>query len=145
MRISDWSSDVCSSDLKELLAEGISSQAQYDQAVLAVQTAKQSIQTARQQSESVRATLSGHVDAPAEQQPEVQRAQAALDRALLHLGYTTVRAPHAGIVTKVTQFQVGDFFSASRPVFTLVGPDRKSPRLNSSTSCASRMPSSACT
>src|SRR3546814_10234895 len=78
MRISDWSSDVCSSDLaetkaaenrlhyaegeaarqKELLAEGISSQAQYDQAVLAVQTAKQSIQTARQQSESVRATLS---------------------------------------------------------------------------------------
>src|SRR3546814_15970038 len=106
MRISDWSSDVCSSDLvdeaeaqlaaartqvhslranfheheaetkaaenrlhyaegeaarqKELLAEGISSQAQYDQAVLAVQTAKQSIQTARQQSESVRAPLSGH-------------------------------------------------------------------------------------
>src|SRR3546814_5867898 len=78
MRISDWSSDVCSSDLaetkaaenrlhyaegeaarqKELLAEGISSQAQYDQAVLAVQTAKQSIQTARQQSESVRATRS---------------------------------------------------------------------------------------
>src|SRR3546814_2693755 len=87
-RISDWSSDVCSSDRKELLAEGISSQAQYDQAVLAVQTAKQSIQTARQQSESVRATLSGHVDAPAEQQPEVQRAQAALDRALLNLGYT---------------------------------------------------------
>src|SRR3546814_46544 len=65
---------------KELLAEGISSQAQYDQAVLAVQTAKQSIQTARQQSEGVRATLSGHVDAPAKQQPEVQRAQAALDR-----------------------------------------------------------------
>src|SRR3546814_12601242 len=100
MRISDWSSDGCSSDL---------------------QTAKQSIQTARQQSESVRATLSGHVDAPAEQQPEVQRAQAALDRALLNLGYTTVRAPQAGIVTKVNQLQVGDFVSASRPVFTLVG------------------------
>src|SRR3546814_15530287 len=102
MRISDWSSDVCSSDLaetkaaenrlhyaegeaarqKELLAEGISSQAQYDQAVLAVQTAKQSIQTARQQSESVRATLSGPVDAPAEQQPEVHRARAALDRGI---------------------------------------------------------------
>src|SRR3546814_20797871 len=79
MRISDWSSDVCSSD------------------------------------------LSGHVDAPAEQQPEVQRAQAALDRALLNLGYTTVRAPQAGTVTKVNQLQVGDFVSASRPVFTLVG------------------------
>src|SRR3546814_10571100 len=48
---------------KELLAEGISSQAQYDQAVLAVQTAKQSIQTARQQSESVRAPLPDQVDA----------------------------------------------------------------------------------
>src|SRR3546814_16603620 len=68
-----------------------SSQAQYDQAVLAVQTAKQSIQTARQQSESVRATLSGHVDAPAEQQPEVQRAQAALDRALPNLGRSDER------------------------------------------------------
>src|SRR3546814_4191549 len=119
-RISDWSSDVCSSDRKELLAEGISSQAQYDQAVLAVQTARQSIQTARQQSESVRATLSGHVDAPAEQQPEVQWAQAALERALLNLDYPTVRAPQEGIVTKVNPFPVGDFVLASRPVFNLV-------------------------
>src|SRR3546814_20292484 len=39
----------------------------------------------------------------------------------LNLGYTTVRAPQAGIVTKVNQLQVGDFVSASRPVFTLVG------------------------
>ncbi|MGE5723032.1 MAG: HlyD family secretion protein, partial [Sphingomonadales bacterium] len=106
---------------KELLAEGISSQAQYDQAVLAARTARQGIQTTQHQAESVRASLSGNVDAPAEAQPAVQRAKAALDRARINLGHTTVRAMQAGIVTKVNQLQVGNYVSASKPVFMLVG------------------------
>jgi membrane fusion protein, multidrug efflux system len=106
---------------KELLAEGISSQAQYDQAMLAVSTARQSIQTAAQQAQSIAAALSGNVAAPAAAQPSVQRAEAALNQAKLNLGYTIVRAPQDGIVTKVSQFQVGDYVSASKPVFTLVG------------------------
>src|SRR3546814_7212627 len=91
-----------------------SSQAQYDQAVLAVQTAKQSIQTARQQSESVRATLSGHVDAPAEQQPEVQRAQAALDRALLNLGYTLLRLHKQALFPRLINWKSADLVARSR-------------------------------
>jgi membrane fusion protein (multidrug efflux system) len=106
---------------KALLAEGISSRAQYDQAVLAVRTAQQAIQTATQQAASVRATLSGNVNAPAAAQPAVQRAEAALTRARLNLGYTVVRAPQDGIVTKVNQLQVGTYVTASKPVFTLVG------------------------
>jgi len=106
---------------KELLAEGISSQAQYDQAVLAVRTARQGIETSSQQAQSVLASLSGKVDAPPDAQPAVQRAAAALKRARLNLGYTIVRAPQDGVVTRVNQLQVGDFVSASRPVFSLVG------------------------
>ena len=106
---------------KQLLAEGISSQAQYDQARLAAQTAEQGIQTARQKNAGVAATLSGRVDAPADEQPGVKRAQAALDRARLNLSYTVVRARQDGIVTKVDQLQVGDYVTAARPVFTLAG------------------------
>ncbi|WP_232476017.1 HlyD family secretion protein [Flavisphingomonas formosensis] len=106
---------------KELLAEGISSQAQYDRAILAVQTARQTIQTTQQQNASVAASLSGNVALPAEQQPAVKKAQAALDRARLNLGYTEIRASQDGIVTKVNQLQVGDYVSASKPVFTLAG------------------------
>lgn len=106
---------------KALLAEGISSRNQYDQARLAEQTARHGINTAQQRNEGVAAALSGDVNAPADRQPAVQQAQAALDRARLNLGYTVVRAAQAGIVTKVNQVQVGTYVTASRPVFTLVG------------------------
>ena len=106
---------------KSLLAEGISSQNQYDQAVLAAQTARQQIQTSVQQNAGVAATLTGNVAAPTERQPGVQRARAALERARLNLGYTVVRAAQDGIVTKVNQLQIGSYVSASKPVFTLAG------------------------
>jgi membrane fusion protein (multidrug efflux system) len=106
---------------KELLGEGISSQAQYDQARLAAQTAAQGIETSRQKNASVAATLSGTVNGPIDRQPAVMRAQAALDRAKLNLGYTVVRAKQEGIVTKVDQLQVGDNVTAAKPVFTLAG------------------------
>ncbi|WP_294191306.1 HlyD family secretion protein [uncultured Sphingomonas sp.] len=106
---------------KSLLAEGISSQNQYDQAVLAAQTARQQIQTSVQQNAGVAATLTGSVDAPTAVQPAVQRAQAALERARLNLGYTVVRAAQDGIVTKVDQLQRGSYVTASKPVFTLAG------------------------
>lgn len=104
---------------KALLAEGISSQNQYDQAVLDVQTARQQIQTAVQKNASVAATLAGSVSAPTELQPAVQRAQAALERARLNLRYTVVRAAQDGIVAKVNQLQIGSYVSAAKPVFTL--------------------------
>ena len=106
---------------KQLVAEGISSQAQYDQAALAAQTARQSIQTTQQQNASVQAQLTGNVNAPLGQQPGVQRAQAMLDRARLNLGYTVIRAAQDGTVAKVDQLQVGDYVTASRPVFSLAG------------------------
>jgi membrane fusion protein (multidrug efflux system) len=106
---------------QSLLAEGISSQAQYDQARLAAQTAAQGIETNRQKNASVSAALSGRVSGPIDAQPAVKKAQAVLDRARLNLSYTVVRAGQDGIVTKVDQLQVGDYVTAAKPVFTLAG------------------------
>jgi membrane fusion protein (multidrug efflux system) len=69
----------------------------------------------------VRANLSGDIGGPVDRQPRVRKALADLERARLDLGYTEVRAPQDGIVTKVNQLQVGSYVSASRPVFTLAG------------------------
>ncbi|WP_343043141.1 HlyD family secretion protein [Stakelama sediminis] len=107
---------------KELLAEGISSQNQYDQAVLAAKTARQDVATVGQQNASVQAQLSGNVSAPIATQPAVRAAQAALDQAQLNLSYTVVRAAQDGIVAKVDQLQVGDYVTAGRPVFTQANP-----------------------
>lgn len=106
---------------KALLTEGISSQAQFDQARLAAQTAEQGIETSRQKNASVVAMLSGSVDGPIDRQPAVKKAQAMLERARLNLGYTVVRAAQDGVVTKVDQLQPGDYVTASKPVFTLAG------------------------
>jgi membrane fusion protein (multidrug efflux system) len=103
---------------KQLLAEGISSQNQYEQAVLALQTARQAVATSEQSTESSRATLTGDGSDIA---PTVQAAQAVLDRARLNLAYATVRAPQDGVVTRVDQLQLGSYVAAARPVFTLVG------------------------
>ncbi len=105
---------------RELLAEGISSQNQYDQALLDVQTGRQAVQNSLQQAASVRATLGGDAATPVDRQPAVRAAQAVLDRARLNLGYTLVRAAQDGIVTHVDQLQVGNSVAAARPVFTLV-------------------------
>jgi membrane fusion protein (multidrug efflux system) len=106
---------------KELLAEGISSQAQYDNAALAAETARQQVQTVVQQNAGVLAQLGGAPDTAIDDNPIVRQAKAALDSAELKLGYTVVRAPQDGIVTKVDQLPVGNYVEASRPVFTLVG------------------------
>jgi membrane fusion protein (multidrug efflux system) len=106
---------------KQLLDEGISSQSQYDQAVLAQQNSQHGIVSAQKKSDSVLASLAGNAGGPVDAQPGVQRAQAALDQARLNLGYTVIRASQDGIVTKVNQLQVGDYVSASKPVFTLAG------------------------
>lgn len=105
---------------KQLLAEGISSQAQYDRAALEARTTRQAIQTTGLQNASVLAGLAGQANLPTERAPAVQQAQAALDRAKLDLDYTVVRAAQDGVVTKVTQIQVGSYVEAARPLFWLV-------------------------
>lgn len=106
---------------RSLLKEGISSRAQFDAANTEVRTARDAIAAARAKAESLRAGLSGNVAAPADSQPAVRRAAAQLAKARVDLRDTVVRAPQAGIVTRVNQLQVGNYVQPGRPVFMLTG------------------------
>jgi len=103
-----------------LLASGIASQSQFDQASHALDAALQAVASAQQQIAVALADLDGKPDIAPEQHPLVEQAQAALDRAELDLSYTVIAAPADGVVAKVEQLQVGDYIAASTPVFALV-------------------------
>jgi membrane fusion protein, multidrug efflux system len=105
---------------KRLLASGIASQAQFDQATHARDEARQQVANVQQQIGVALANLDGDPEIPPERHPLVAQAQAALDRAQLDLSYTVIKAPADGIVAKVEQLQVGDYIAASAPVFALV-------------------------
>jgi membrane fusion protein (multidrug efflux system) len=109
---------------QRLLASGIASQAQYDQVAHAFDVARQQLGATQQQVASILANLGGDADIPVDQHPSVQQAQAVLDRALLNLSYTVVKAPEDGTVTKVDQLQPGDYVNAATPVFSLVSSRR---------------------
>jgi len=103
-----------------LLASGIASQAQFDQAAHALDAARQQVANVQQQIGVALANLDGNPNIAPERHPMVEQAQAELDRARLNLSYTVISAPADGVVAKVEQLQVGDTIAASAPVFALV-------------------------
>jgi membrane fusion protein (multidrug efflux system) len=104
----------------KLAASGISSRAQLDQTTHELETARQHLAAAAQQSASALVELNGDPLAPVDSHPAVQEAQAALDRARLDFSYTVVNAPIDGIVTRVEQLQVGTYVNTATPLFALV-------------------------
>lgn len=107
-----------------LLDSGISSQAQLDRAAHARDAAAQAVASVRQEIASITANLGGDPAIDPAAHPAVQQAQAELDRALLDLSYTVIRAPEAGIVAQVEKLQPGDYVNAASPVFALVAIHR---------------------
>ena len=103
-----------------LLSSGIASQAQVDRANHSLDVARQQIASVQQQIAIALANLAGNPSIQPDQHPLVQQARAAQARAELDLSYTVINAPQDGIVTKVEQLQVGDYITASAPVFALV-------------------------
>jgi membrane fusion protein, multidrug efflux system len=103
-----------------LLASGIASQSQVDKALLTRNQAQQSVAAAGQQITGSVAKLGGQPDIAVDAHPLVEQAQAALERALLDLSYTTVKAPTDGIVTGVEHLQAGSYLATATPAFVLV-------------------------
>jgi membrane fusion protein (multidrug efflux system) len=109
---------------QRLLASGTASQQQFDQSRQAYENARAQLAAKQQDVANALASLGGDPDIPLAQHPMVQHSQAALDRAELNLSYTEIQAPENGIVTKVDQLQVGNYVTASTPLFSLMSTDR---------------------
>ena len=105
---------------KELVAAGVASQQQLDEAVHATQNATSNLATARAEEAAALANLDGDPAAPIEQQPSVMAAQARLKKAEINQSYTAVAAPVSGVVTRVQQLQVGGYVNPSQTVFWLM-------------------------
>ncbi|HZT89494.1 MAG TPA: HlyD family secretion protein [Stellaceae bacterium] len=105
---------------KRLLASGIASQAQADQAANALEIARQKVASTQHDIGNTLAQLGGNADIAVDQHPTVLRAQAQLARTEVDLRDTIIRAPENGIVTKVEQLQVGDYVNTATPVFSLI-------------------------
>jgi membrane fusion protein (multidrug efflux system) len=103
-----------------LLAAGAVSQAEYDQASRQADAARNQVGMAQQQLAQALAALGGHPDQSIDAHPSVREASAQLARAKLQQGWTEIRAPQDGRVTKVEQLQVGNYINAAAPVFHLV-------------------------
>jgi membrane fusion protein (multidrug efflux system) len=94
---------------KDLLAKGVSSQANYDSSQNDLHQAEQSVSDAEQKLASARAALGGNPDIPTDSHPLVLQALAALDQAKLNLEETTVYAPADGIVAQTDRLHIGQY------------------------------------
>jgi membrane fusion protein (multidrug efflux system) len=105
---------------KNLLAAGVASQQQVDQAVHAAQQARQDLAAAQQQAAQVLANLGGDPNLTPARAPGVMQAQAEFERARLNVSYTTVVAPSDGVVTRVEQMPIGTYLNPSQTAFWLL-------------------------
>lgn len=103
---------------RALAQDGISSQQQVDQANLGVRNAQASITASRAKEASIQSKLPAGASLA---QPNPRRAAAMVERAQLALNDTVVRAPQDGVVTKVSQLQVGSYVTGGKPLFVLTG------------------------
>ena len=101
----------------ELLERGFTTRARYDEALHAVQEARERLGNARSEADVTRAQLR---EGPESNQPAVLAALAAREKALLDLKRTEVRAPVDGYVTQTDRLQVGNAVVQGLPVVTVV-------------------------
>jgi membrane fusion protein, multidrug efflux system len=107
---------------KSLMTVGVSSRDQYETAAHNADVAHQNVTASQQALAQALANLGG-TGIAADGHPQVQQAQAALDRARLNVSYGTVVAPQDGVVTRVEQLQVGSYVSSAQTLFWLVAGD----------------------
>jgi membrane fusion protein (multidrug efflux system) len=101
----------------ELLKRGFTTRVLYDQALHGVQEAKQRLADARNTAQVNQAQLSG---GGVQDQPAVQAAIAARDKALLDLKRTEVRAPVDGFASQTERLQLGNMAVQGLGMVTVV-------------------------
>ena len=102
-----------------LIERGASTQAKLDERQHEAEMASRSIRMMSERNRKTLVELGGTLDLPSDQHPKVMKAQADLDKALLDLERTTIRAPADGIASNV-RLQAGEYVEAAKPAMTMV-------------------------
>ena len=97
---------------KDLLAKGVSTQANFDQAQNDARAAEQSLLQAQQKLASALSSLGGDPNIETDKHPLVLEALAKRDQAALDLKNTTVVAPDDGVVAQASRLQVGQYVTS---------------------------------
>ncbi|WP_448190943.1 HlyD family secretion protein [Azospirillum sp. sgz301742] len=105
---------------KQLATSNFASRATYDQSRHNVEVAQQKLASLSQQLAGIAANLNSQPDDPVERHPRYRDAVAARDEVARQLSHTVVRAPMAGVVTKVPSLQVGQYLPEATAAFSLV-------------------------
>lgn len=101
-----------------LLKSNAIAPALYDQARLTLAASQQQLIQAEQTAKTELAKLNGNPNIAADQTPQYQQAQAAVDEAKRQLDHATVRAPFDGIVAEVDSLQPGTLVISAMSAFS---------------------------
>jgi membrane fusion protein (multidrug efflux system) len=102
----------------QLATRKLNSLAQLDEARHKLDVARQQISVVEQERAQYLSRLSGNPDLPVKQHPDYLQAKATRDAAALDVERTIVRAPFAGIASRVPQ--VGQYVAAGNPLMSVV-------------------------
>jgi membrane fusion protein (multidrug efflux system) len=116
--------DVTFQRQQQLAKNNFTPQSSFDSARRDLQVAQQKLVSLKQQLAGVAASLNNMPDAPVEDYPKYKEMLAARDEAARQLDHATVRAPIAGIATKVPSLQPGQYLAASTSAIAIVATDR---------------------
>jgi membrane fusion protein (multidrug efflux system) len=109
---------------QQLARNNFTPQATFDNARRDLQVSQQKLASLKQQLAGLAASLNGGPDAAVEDYPRYKEMLAARDEAARQLDHATVRAPIAGIATKVPSLQPGQYLAASTSAIAIVSTDR---------------------
>lgn len=115
--------DVTFKRQQRLATNNFTPQATFDNARRDLQVARQKLASLKEQLAGIAASLNGAPDAPVEEYPKYKEIFAARNEAARQLEHATVRAPIAGVATKVPSLQPGQYLAASTSAIAIVATD----------------------
>ncbi len=108
---------------RKLIKKAITTRAKLDEAEFNLTAAKQAVATLRQKLRTVIERLGGDPNRSYELHPNFMMAETKLSMAEMNLGYTEIRAPIDGVVTRL-KLEPGEWVESGEPAFGLIAVNR---------------------